>query len=420
MHPTSTPAGMTRVDGESDPMRKPFASIALAALLLSGTAAILPVAAAPAGSRVIVSLTLNSTLQFFDASSLEQTQPPLVSKGTSPVRLWVDTFGGETYLFSANHGVEGSVGVFDLDGALVTELPASPFPARAGTVGIVAGPAGPTAVPMVFATNTWQALGGCGLPKGSVTAYDASLLTTAGILVEAGTVDVSGAIPYAVALDEANGRAFVSTNCGNSIDSIDATGAGLASAEPISVANTQTRTSAAGPDATLFDQARGLLYTTNIGGNALSVNNGSAPGALTVVPLTGTGPIDATFAETPGGRALVITSNGKNDTVSLIDRAIIDACITASLASCPQAEVARIPTAVPGGAPEGVAYDAATNRIFVVNKGIGKPSLSVIQLTETGSSITGVDFRQLPLQSLGAGTPLPGIIAFDVVVQPAS
>ena len=92
---------------------------------------------AQAGSRVIVSTTLDSTLAIFDADSLAELQSPLPSKGGGPVRLWVQNFDGRDYLFAANHGaVLGSVGVFDLSGEQVMELPLSPFAARAGSVGI--------------------------------------------------------------------------------------------------------------------------------------------------------------------------------------------------------------------------------------------------------------------------------------------
>jgi len=64
--------------------------------------------------RVIVSSTLNDELQIFGATSLTELQTPVLSKGAGPVRLWVQKFGGSTYLLVANHGVEGSLGVFDL------------------------------------------------------------------------------------------------------------------------------------------------------------------------------------------------------------------------------------------------------------------------------------------------------------------
>src|SRR5205823_7154686 len=75
---------------------------------------------AQAGSRVIVSTTLDSTLAIFDADSLAELQSPLPSKGGGPVRLWVQNFDGKDYLFAANHGaVLGSVGVLDLSGEQV-------------------------------------------------------------------------------------------------------------------------------------------------------------------------------------------------------------------------------------------------------------------------------------------------------------
>lgn len=365
------------------------------------------------GNRVIVSTTLDSTLQVFDSVSLEQRQPPLPVKGTSPVRLWVDEFGGKQMLFSANHGVEGSVGVYDLEGLLVTEYPASPFPARPGAVGIVAGEVGDEATPMVFVTNTWQALGGCGMPTGSVTAYNASLLATAGVMVETGTTETSGPIPYAVALDEQGARVFASTNCTDKIDVYSVATGELGGPQPSGALNT-----ADGPDATLYDQGRGLLYTVNIAGSSLQAHDPADPTAKTTVPMPGARPIDATLATSPAGADWVITSNGGNDTVGIVDRDILDACIAANAPTCPQAYVKAVPTGVPGGAPEGVAYDPDTNRIFSVNKGIMAPSLSVIQLVEQNGSITATNAGTIPLRIAGAGTPVPSVIAFDVVVAP--
>jgi DNA-binding beta-propeller fold protein YncE len=391
----------------------------LAAASLAGGA----LAAAPGradvvrrSSRVIVSATLNDTLQFFDAATLAETQPPLPSKGSAPVRLWVERFGPKPYLFSADHGVEGGLGVFDLSGDLVTELPASPFPARPGAVGVVAGTAtvGARAVPMVFLTNTWQALGGCGLPAGSVTAYDASLLATAGVVTEAGTLDVSGSIPYAVALKPDTAQAFVSTNCGNTLDTVKVGDAGALGGP--SIARTATRATGRGPDGAIYDPATGLVYVANIGGNSLSVFDATATGARTTVPLAGAGPIDIALADTPAGRRYVVTSDGGADAVSLVDRDVIAACVAAAAPVC-DAEAARLATQVAGGAPEGVAYDPASNRIFVVNKGIFAPSLSVLDLDESGAAPSVRARSKIAIGAAGTAAPVPAAIAFDVVVQ---
>src|SRR5439155_712301 len=212
---------------------------------------------AEGGSRVIVSTTLDSTLEIFDADSLAELQSPLPSKGGGPVRLWVQNFDGKDYLFAANHGaVLGSVGVFDLSGEQVMVLTLSPFPARARSTG-------------------------------------------------------------------------------------------------------------ASPDGTMYDGARGLNYTANIGGDSLSVHDAQSPDALLTVDLPGAGPIDVTLGDSPGGHHWVITSNGSDDSASLIDRDRIAECIYGLPPTCLAPEVVRTPTAVAGGAPEGVAYDAATNRIFV-------------------------------------------------------
>ena len=87
-------------------MRNPgdVLSLAIAGVLTTALSA-------EAGSRVIVSTTLDSTLEIFDADSLAEFQAPLPSRGGGPVRLWVETFDGKDYLFAANHGAAlGSVG----------------------------------------------------------------------------------------------------------------------------------------------------------------------------------------------------------------------------------------------------------------------------------------------------------------------
>src|SRR3989442_2645454 len=138
---------------------------------------------AQAGSRVVVWTTVDRSLGIFDAGSLGELQSPVPSRGGGPVRLWVQEFDGREYLFAANHGaVLGSVGVFDLSGEQVTELPLSPFPARAGSVGIAAGEltVGATQGPGVLVTNTQSAVAagagfGCSLPNGRVTGSHARL-----------------------------------------------------------------------------------------------------------------------------------------------------------------------------------------------------------------------------------------------------
>lgn len=363
---------------------------------------------------VIVSTTLNSTLNFFDAETLGQTQPPLPSKGLGPVRLWTETIDGHPYLFAANHGVvTGSLGVFDLtDRSLVLELPASPFPARAGSVGVVAGTAtvGEREVPVAFVTNTWFALGGCSFPNGSVTGFDLSLLNTAGLALPIGTVDMDAPIPWAVSLDEAGGTAHVSSNCGDSLTEIAITDdGGLALSE-----GTQ-RATGDGADGTIFDPERGLNYTVNIAGDSLIAHD-TASNVSTTISLPGTGPIDINLADTPGGGSYVLTSNGDDDSVSLIDRDLVAACIVAESPTC-DAEVARLGTGVPDGQPEGVAYDPESNSIFVVNKPILGPSLTAIRLTEDPLGVASTQTE--PLNILGqTGPPIPSLIAFDVAVQP--
>lgn len=402
----------------------------VAALLASTGLAAMPAPAAAPPSRLIVSSTLNGTLHVFDAQTLAETQPPLPGKGTSPVRLWVQRFDGKSYLFSANHGVQGSVGVFDLDGDVVTELPLSPFPSGGqGSVGVVAGYVGritaqPT--PVVFVTDTVQALGGCGLPEGSVSAFDASLLSTVGVLRRFASAPSGGVIPYAVAFDGERGDVLVSNNCDDNLVqfTVGASGVGVDGPRPVTWDFTLARTGAGatadGPDAVLFDPVFHLTYVANIGGDGVSVfgrglgADGTA--AATVVALPNAGPIDATLADSPSGARWLVTSNGQDDTVSLIDRAAIAQCVVDHVSAC-DAEVATIYAGVQGGAPEGVAYDPATNRVFVVNKTLGEPALSVIQLTESAAGVTGAHTATIPLNALGGGTPLPDIIAFDVVVQ---
>src|SRR5437773_6934738 len=402
-------------------MRNPgdLLSLAIAGVLTTALSA-------EAGSRVIVSTTLDITLEIFDANSLAELHAPLPSRGGGPVRLWVETFDGQDYLFAANHGAAlGSVGVFDLSGEQVVELTLSPFPARAGSVGVAAGEltVDGMPVPVVLVTNTQSAVAavagfGCSLPNGSVTAYDASSLSTVGLLQEIGTVDLSAPVPYAVSVDPAGARAFASTNCGDVLDTLTVTGSG-SDGGGLVLTRTATRSTGASPDGTIYDGARGLNYTANIGGNSLSVHDAQSPDALLTVDLPGAGPIDVTLADSPGGHHWVITSNGSDDSVSLIDRDRIAECIYGLPPTCLAPEILRVPTAVAGGAPEGVAYDAATNRIFVVNKfPLGSPSLSVLQITEPADGPpSGMDIGEIPLTALGAGTPLPAFIAFDVVVQ---
>jgi DNA-binding beta-propeller fold protein YncE len=373
---------------------------ACALVPLGARAGLQPRAAArlvAADRRVIVSSTLNDELQVFGASSLAELQPAVLSKGAGPVRLWVQAVDAHPYLFVANHGAEGSLGVFDLAGAQVSELPLSPFPARAGSVG-VAG-AGHT----MFVTNTWQALGGCGLPAGSVTAFDLSKLASLGLVTETGTVDVTGAIPYGVAA-AANGRAFVSSNCSASLDTIDVSENG--------VARTATRATGAGPDGVIFDPLTNLVFVNNITASSVSVFDSSSGAALTTVPMPGAHPIDSNLADSASGARWLVTSNGGDDSVGLVDRAVVAECVAARAASCPAAYVARIPTKVAGGAPEGVDYDPASGRIFTVNKTpYGAPSLSVIQVNE-GDLAASTVVANLPL---GIG-PVPAVTSFDVVV----
>lgn len=374
-----------------------------------------------AGSRVIVSNTLNGTLQFFDSGTLTESQPPLPSRGTSPGRLWVQRFEDQTFLFSANHGIEGSIGLFDLNGDLVTEFPTSPYPAGPGTVGIAAGSmrVGSRTLPMVFATNTTFALGGCGMPNGTLTAYE--LLSGSAVMRQAGpTIELSGPIPYAVAVDPARGQAYASSNCSDTLDTITAVTRDLTlptgTLSVPEVERTETRATGAGPDAVIFDPDDDLIYVTNISGSSVSVFDAATPGARTTVPMPGARPIDANLADSPSGARWLVTSNGGNDSIGLVDRDIAAACAAAAQALCPEAYVLKVATGVAGGQPEGIDYDPATNRVFTVNKNIGSPSLSVIQISESGG-LSGTPIARLPLGALGSGAPIPALIAFDVVVQ---
>src|SRR5437763_11972156 len=363
-------------------MRNPgdLLSLAIAGVLTTALSA-------EAGSRVIVSTTLDSTLEIFDADSLAELQSPLPSKGGGPVRLWVQSFDWKEYLFAANHGAAlGSVGVFDLSGEQVTELALSPFPARAGSVGIAAGEltVGATQVPVVLVTNTQSAVAavagfGCSLPNGSGAAYAASGLSTLGILQEIGTVDVSAPVPYAVSVDPAGAHAFASTNCGDALDTLTVTASGGSS---LVLSRTATRSTGASPDGTIYDGARGLNYTANIGGDSLSVHDAQSPDALLTVDLPGAGPIDVTLGDSPGGHHWVITSNGSDDSVSLIDRDRIAECIYGLPPTCLAPAVRPRPAAGGGGAPAGGASVGATSRIFGGNKlPLGSRSLPAIQMS---------------------------------------
>jgi DNA-binding beta-propeller fold protein YncE len=273
--------------------------------------------------------------------------------------------------------------------------------------------------PMAFVTNAWQALGGCGMPNGSVTAYKFVGTGPATTAVEAGTVELTKQIPYAVAADPA-GRAYATTNCGPTVETINVVPGDLPS-----ITHGATRTTDAGPDGALFDAARNRLYVTNINASTLTVFDPSSPQRLTTVPLPTVGgkaakAIDIAFADTRGGRALIATSNGGNDTAGLVDRDIIEACIAALAPSCPQASVFSTFAGVVGGAPEGIAFDPISSRLFVVNKTIGAPALSAIDVIENpdGSLSAGPTPAVIPLGLLGTtASEIPSLIAFDVVVQ---
>lgn len=363
-------------------------------VVLALVASMLPtgVRAAPAEARIVVSSTLDDELQVFGASSLAELQPPILSKGAGPVRLFVYEHGARRYLFAANHGVEGSLGIFDLNADMITELPASPFPARPGSVGVAA------AGGFAYVTNSWHALGGCGLPKGSVTSFDLSLLDDFGVALEAGTVETSGAIPYGVATDGV--RAYVSNNCSATLDTVTSSGI------------TSSRATGAGPDGVIYDQATGLIFVNNINASSVSVFE-PLGAAVTTIPLPATAhPIDSNLADTTAGHRWLLTSNGGDDSVGVIDRIAAASCASAGRATCPEAYLASIPTGVRGGAPEGVDYDPATNRIFTVNKTpYASPTLSVIQIDEDNLAASH-KIADLPL---GLG-PVPAVTSFDVVV----
>lgn len=379
--------------------------------------------AAPA-SRIIVSSTLNHGLLVLDAETLAFTQPLLPSRGTSPVRMDVATLFGHRYLFTANHGIAGSLGIFDLSGDVILEAPQSPIPTGGfGSVGIDVGMLSED-MAGIAVTNTWFALGGCGMPNGSVSLFE--------VYVRQGQViffpvpylnDLQGAIPYAVAIDDNRGAMYVSTNCGNEVEIFDLEADYPPAATPITcyscAPGTSTRVPIGnGPDATLFDPGRDRSYTVNIGGDSLSVIDGASRKVVTTVPLPNAGPIDATLATSAGGQDWILTSNGQDDTFSIVSRDIIEDCVAANAASCPEAEVARIDAGVDGGAPEGVTYDARSGRAFIVNKSpLGSPSLSAVQVDESGLVPTGTFVRAVPLPAVDPALPVPSIIAFDVVVD---
>lgn len=407
------------------PIVRPFvAAASVAALCVS----MLAHASAPAQhSRVIVSSTLNSTLMFLDAQSLAETQPPLPVRGTGPVRMVVTHDGcgstgcQEPRLFTANHGAgEGSVGMYALSGDVVLETPLSPFPARAGAVGIDAATvnvAGHDAL-AVLVTNTTFALGGCSMPTGSVTAYERVTVETpagyAEALREAGTVPVHGPIPYAVAIAGPHRKAFASTNCGNMLDTIDfSAGAGATQPAFTVATNGAGAATGSGPDGVVYDPRTDRIYVANIGSSSVSIFSASGGSAIATVSLPAARPIDIALADSPGGHHWLVTSNGGDDSISLIDRDVMAGCV----GSCP-AEAARFFTGVKGGAPEGVAYDPASNRIFAVNKTIGAPSLSVFQIIDESGPVLAAAPVTVPLPALGrqVGGP-PSLIAFDVVVQ---
>jgi YVTN family beta-propeller protein len=388
-----------------------------AVLLVSAGLAFAPLGGshAASNSRVIVSSTLNHGLLVLDAQTLEFTQPLLPSRGTSPVRMDVHKFGTRNFLFTANHGIAGSMGVFDLSGDLVLETPASPYPTGGfGSVGIDVSKHGVVAV-----TNTWFALGGCSMPNGSVTVFDTE--TTNGVMAALvrRPLDVQAAIPYAVAIDDDDDSLFVATNCGDAVEVFDPTWvqAGPTRAR-IGHERTATVPVGDGPDATLYDQERDLVYVVNIGGDSLSVIDSDTRTVVTTVAMPNSGPIDAALATSASGADWVLTGNGQDDTFSILDRDVLAACGAAMQATCPEALVARIDAGVDGGAPEGITHDPVTNRVFVVNKSpLMGPSLSAIQLTEGPEGVTGSVVGVVPLPAADPALPVPAIIAFDAVVD---
>jgi YVTN family beta-propeller protein len=402
-------------------MKKPLALLA-SALVAASFPSILPAGAdEPLSSRIIVSSPLNHQLIVLDAQTLAPTQANIASRGTSPVRLWVDEFDGERYLFSANHGIAGSVGIFDLDGDIILESPASPIPS--GGLGAVGIAAARVDIPelgerdILAVTNTVFALGGCSMPAGRLGVYDATNLEL-GVLAPIGSYELDAAIPYAVAVDGGTASLYTASNCGGHLQVHDLTGdatTGVVSVEPAGTIDLPN-----GPDATLVDPARERSYTVNIGGNSLSVVDTATRTVLTTVPLPGAGPIDASLATSQGGSDWIVTANGRDDTFSIIDRDAIEACIQNSDMACPSAQVARISAGVPGGAPEGISYDPVSGRVFVVNKSpLGAPSLSAIQINEDGP-ITGTFVAKVPLGAVDQAVPVPAIIAFDVVTDQRS
>lgn len=366
----------------------------------------------PTSSRVFVSATLNDGIFVIDAESLEITQPLLPSRGSGPVRIDVESFDGHPYLFTANHGVASSVGVFDLAGDIVLETPASPFPTGGfGAVAIDVAHTGRMAV-----TNTWFALGGCSMPAGSVSVYRIEGAAGAIAPVLEGSYSVRSPIPWGTAVDTRRDGVIVSTNCGDELEFFDS------GFSPVTETPTHTRTGqlkiGSRPDGTLYDEGRDRSYTVNIGSHSLTVVDAETRTIVTTVPLpAGSGPIDAALASSYSGADWILTSNGGKDTFSIIDRNVIETCVEASATSCPSAVVNTISAFVPGGAPEGISYDPVSNRVFVVNKTIGAPKLSAIQLTESGGTVTGTLAGIVDIPAAHPDIPVPAVIAFDAAVQ---
>src|SRR5207249_7140012 len=119
--------------------------------------------------------------------------------------------------------------------------------------------------------------------------------------------------------------AFASTNCGDKLDTLTVTRSGADSS--LGLTRTAIRATGASPDGTIFDAARGLNYTANIGGDSLSVHDAQSPDALLTVDLPGAGPIDVPPGDSPGAHHSVITSNGSDDSVHPIHRGRIAASI---------------------------------------------------------------------------------------------
>jgi YVTN family beta-propeller protein len=338
--------------------------------------------------------------------------PPTVQVGKGPQDLVADPATGTVY--SANF-IDNTVSVLDAatcDATTTSGCRTVPQTAAVGTA--PSGVAVDTANDSVYVTNQGP---------GTVSVLDANTCNSknsAGCHSPAATMHV-GASPAGVAIDQTTGTAYVANNGGNTVSVIDT-----------ATCNATDHTGCDQPPATVtvgsnpfgiaVDQATDSVYVTELGqsdeGDTVSVINGATCNA-TVRTGCGQTPATVTVGEGPFGIAVNTTTNtvyvantGQlfeshgGDTVSVIDGASCNGTVSSGCATTPTQVTV-------GPYPFGVAVDATTNKVFVVNNngGDGPATLSVINgSTCDAADISGCSTAPSSLAGVGRA---PNGIAFD-------